>query len=250
MKSIFYTAGLFIALGLTSCKKDKNEETPTSQSANVTVEMEHVWGMNQDPFYLDSTLVHPMSGDTMQFVTAKYYVSNFKLKDSNGNWHAMPESYFLVDLSNPESAMLNLGNFPYGTYTEMSYVVGVDSLRNVSGAQTGALAASNGMFWSWNSGYIMFKLEGLSPQSSTGSFTYHIGGFSGANNTVATIYHVFTEAMTLGAAGRMIHLSVNMAKPFHTLGSVSANNMIHMPGATGTQMAVDFQSGFAFEHFH
>lgn len=245
MKSLFYTAGLFFVLGLTSCKKDKETEQAT-QTANVSVEMEHVWGMNQDPFYLDSVLVHPISGDTMQFVTAKYYVSNFKLKNSSGSWYSIPESYFLVDVSNPSSTLLNLGNIPAGTYTEMSYVIGVDSTRNVSGAQSGALAPSYGMFWSWNSGYIMFKLEGISPQSSTGSYTYHVGGFSGTNNTVETINHVFTDAMTVSSTDRKIHLSVNMAKPFQTLGSVSSNNMIHMPGATAKQMAIDFHSGFSF----
>ncbi len=246
-KSILALSAVIFAIS--SCKKDDPE--PVVNPGTVSVHMEHIWGPNEDPFYLDSMYVHPMSGDTLMFTTTKYYISNFKLKDENGTWHAMSDSYFLVDLSNPSSLDLNLGNFPAGTYTEMSYVLGVDSLRNVSGAQSGALAPSNGMFWSWNSGYIMFKLEGMSPQASGGMFTYHIGGFSGANNVVETKNHVFPTPMTLDASGsRMIHLTANIAKAFHTLGSVANNNMIHMPGATGTQMGVDFHTGFNFEHFH
>jgi hypothetical protein len=65
-------------------------------------------------------------------------------------------------------------NVPAGTYTGMYLTMGVDSARNVSGAQEGALDPANGMFWSWTSGYIMIKAEGLSPQGAGGSFTYHL----------------------------------------------------------------------------
>ena len=81
-------------------------------------------------------------------------ISNFKLKKSDGTWWIHPESYFLVDLSNDLSTTLDLGSVPSGEYTELSYTIGVDSLRNVSGAQSGALSTTNNMFWSWNTGYI------------------------------------------------------------------------------------------------
>src|SRR5690606_30719310 len=43
---------------------------------------------------------------------------------------------------------------------------------------------SEGMYWGWNSGYIFFKMEGISaaaPADPTGQhkFRYHIGGFGG-----------------------------------------------------------------------
>ena len=78
-----------------------------------------------------------------------------------------------------KAATLTLSDVPEGSYTEMSYVLGVDSTRNVSGAQAGALSTANGMFWSWSTGYIMLKAEGTSPNSGTGSFSFHLGGFSG-----------------------------------------------------------------------
>ena len=50
--------------------------------------------------------------------------------------------------------------------------------------RTGVLDPSGAgadMYWTWNSGYIFFKMEGTSP-AATGmgnSFMYHIGGFGG-----------------------------------------------------------------------
>jgi hypothetical protein len=64
-------------------------------------------------------------------------------------------------------------------YSGVSFVIGVDSLRNCTGAQEGALDPINGMFWSWNSGYIFVKLEGYAPASSAQGkkLEYHIGGY-------------------------------------------------------------------------
>ena len=47
-----------------------------------------------------------------------------------------------------------------------------------------ASSMDNGMYWTWNSGYIFFKMEGSSPAAPadpTGNrkFRYHIGGFGG-----------------------------------------------------------------------
>lgn len=50
------------------------------------------------------------------------------------------------------------------------------------------------MFWTWNTGYIMFKMEGNSPQSASvnNKNEYHIGGFSGANNVLRKVELNFT----------------------------------------------------------
>ena len=111
-------------------------------------------------FKLDTFLVQPMTQDSLNFSTFKYYVSNFKLKKSDGSYWVHPESYFLVDLSNSESLELSFSDIPAGVYTDLVFTLGVDSLSNVDGAQTGALSVANEMFWSWNSGYIMLKAEG------------------------------------------------------------------------------------------
>ena len=75
------------------------------------------------------------------------------------------------------------------SFSSIQFLIGVDSLRNVSGAQSGALDPLNDMFWTWNSGYVMAKMEGVSPQSNqVGSkIAYHIGGFTGVNSVLKTV---------------------------------------------------------------
>jgi hypothetical protein len=234
---------------LTSCKKEEKE--PEATTGKVEINLEHKWGMSAANFELNTDLTHPMTGDVLNFTTFKYYVSNLKLKKSDGTWYTHPNSYFLVDASDATSTKLTLTSVPVGSYTELSYTMGVDSTRNVSGAQSGALSTSNNMFWSWNSGYIMVKAEGTSSNSSSGSFTFHLGGFSGANNIVTTKSAVFGSDLKVnGSKSVEVHMTVNPAKLFHTIGSVSGVNMVHMPGANAVTMATDFYGGVAFDHIH
>ncbi|MEO5995248.1 MAG: MbnP family protein [Chitinophagaceae bacterium] len=84
-------------------------------------------------------------------------------------------------------------------YDHISFIIGVDSARNFSGAQTGALDPANGMFWTWNSGYIMAKLEGSSPISTQpdNRIEYHIGGFKDPDNVLQKVVLPFPETASI-----------------------------------------------------
>lgn len=226
-------------------KKDDGSciSAPAEQTENVTVQMDHSW--NGSDFTLNTVYTHPTTGDELTFTTLKYYVSNIKLKKDDGTWWTQPESYYLIDLSQGE--LFTIHDVPEGNYTDISYMLGVDSLRNVSGAQTGALSTTHSMFWSWNSGYIMTKAEGTSPQSGTGSFTYHLGGFSGSNNTIEVKEATFGENLVLNGTGNpTIHMTVDPANFFTTIGSVANLNAVHMPGANAVTLSNDFHAGINF----
>lgn len=242
------------SLSFTSCKKDnpKPQTSTADPAGTVEVNLEHKWGTGNANFSLNMDLIHPITQDTLHFTTMKYYISNLQLKKADGTWWKHPESYFFVDMSNATSSMLKLTGVPVGQYTEMNYTFGVDSTRNVSGAQAGALSIANNMFWNWNSGYIMLKAEGTSVNSTTGSFAFHLGGFSGTNNVVATRNAEFTNiSLNITKDHKSeIHMIVYPDKLWATAGSVSGTNTIHMPGAGAKVMANDFVGGFAFDHIH
>lgn len=132
--------------------------------------------------------------ENYQISQFKFYVSQVDLinTDSNKIYRLNRDQYFLVDAADSSSWSVNLSAAP-ARFNAISFIVGVDSLRNVSGAQTGALDPAKGMFWTWNSGYIMAKLEGTSPASSLPNqkFEYHIGGFKGIENVLIRPVLVF-----------------------------------------------------------
>lgn len=271
MKNFIFLALAASTLFLSSCKKEgctdptatnysdkaKKDDgscayTPVATTGKVMINLEHTWANSGSDFELGTEYIHPATNDALTFTTLKYYISNVKLKKDDGTWWTQPNSYYLVNLDNPESAMLTVSGIPNGNYTEVSYVLGVDSTRNVSGAQDGALSTTNGMFWSWNSGYIMVKAEGTSPQSSSGSFSYHLGGFSGANSIVTTRFDSFgTEQLVVsGTSSGMIHFMVDPSELFVNFGSVTNGETVHMPGAMAKSLATGYYSGFTFDHIH
>jgi hypothetical protein len=246
----------FATFTLNSCKKPHPTE-PHPTEGIVEIEFDHKWGPSNAAFALNSALTHPASGETITFTTLKYYISNVKLRKEDGTWWSQPESYHLIVVGDNTAPSINLEKVPVGTYTAIEYTIGVDSTRNVSGAQTGALAPSNGMFWSWLTGYIFIKAEGTSPESgaSNGEFKYHIGGFKNENNTNAIRVNTqdFPSVMNVdGHEGQnsKIHFYVNAARFWH--GGISLQDMhtVHMPGANAQTIATNFQGAFVIHHIH
>ncbi len=70
--------------------------------------------------------------------------------------------------------------------SKLSFLLGTDSLTNVSAFFEGPLDPIHGMYWAWNSGFINFKLEGTQTDLATPGqrFEYHIGGYLPHQKTV------------------------------------------------------------------
>jgi len=130
--------------------------------------------------------------ETITFHTLKFYVS--LLSSKNRNDHALrTEKVILIDLEDSTSQKLELIDSQNKDITyfdkrtkHFSFLMGADSLTNVSGILEGPLDPINGMYWAWNSGYINLKAEGTI-QDSTGNtslFEFHIGGYMPPNATV------------------------------------------------------------------
>ena len=259
MKSNILTLATFMAslsFLFFSFKKETPEPEPTS--GNVELQFDHKWGMNWAPFSMNTEMTHPATGEKMTFTTLNYYVSNVKLKKQDGSWWTQPDSYHLVKITDANTAQkVRLEDVPLGKYTAIEYTIGVDSTRNVSGAQTGALSPSNGMFWSWLTGYIFVKAEGSSPDSgaANGQFKYHLGGFRDENNTnaIRTRTIDFPGVLDVKADdghGAKVHFYVNTARFWH--GGISLQDMhtVHMPGANAMTLADNFSEGFIVHHIH
>ena len=118
----------------------------------------------------------------------KYYISNFYLENSKGKKISYSETFFINE-DEETSKEIKLKNIPVDEYISIGFILGVDSLHNCSGAQSGALDPVNGMFWTWNTGYIFLKLEGKSSYSSSpGNIVeYHIGGYKQPSNCIREI---------------------------------------------------------------
>jgi hypothetical protein len=171
-------------------------------------------------------------------------------------------SYFLIDESVAASRSAEV-TVPKGDYRQISFTIGVDSLRNTMeiARRTGVLdpaAAGNDMYWTWNSGYIFFKIEGTSPSSAEAGnvFMYHIGGFGGYSSPTINNIREVTLDLTAGGIAKVtaggesnIHLMVDIAKLFNgaTQLSIAANPVV-MFGDFSGNIANNYSAIFRHDH--
>lgn len=242
-------------LTMASCKKDE-ESTPDAEdiaipSGQFKLELEHQYA--DLPLALNNTYF-TNQGEELQFQNFKYYLTNVKLIKADGSVWSHPESYFLIDLGNPSSLLPSITGIPEGDYTSIQFMIGVDSTRNVSGAQTGALAVSNNMFWTWSTGYIMAKFEGTSPQAPGSTFSYHVGGFQGVLASQQVLNFAFAPEVLMirKSTNPLLKMSIDAQRIFNNDQGINIhdNPTVHQPGMMAKRVIQNFVSGIEFEHIH
>jgi hypothetical protein len=190
------------------------------------------------------------AGNTFSVSAYKYYISNIKLWKADSSYFAESESYHLVDEALGSSKSFFIHDIPVGDYQSISFLVGVDYDRNISGAQTGALDPLNAMFWDWNTGYIMAKIEGTSP-GITGGIAFHIGGFDGLYSAVRPVNLALPVAARVnGATTPKLHLRSDVLEWFKTpnLINFSDVNIVVTTGQVAVRFADNYQDMFTVDH--
>lgn len=183
-------------------------------------------------------------GDTISVRKFKYYLSNFSVTDEAGNTTILPAQYFLVDEADALSKTITL-DIPGVKLKQLSFLIGVDSIRNVSGVQEGSLDPLKGMFWTWNSGYIMAKLEGSANSSAiaANAFTYHIGGFRNPMNVLRTVKLDLSQTNTAKAV--VINADINhWFKGISEL-RIAETPVCHNPGKLAVMIADNYSKMFS-----
>jgi hypothetical protein len=264
MKFTFRFAALLavVASFLIACEPDPVDPDPTpvnpgNPNPNPNVPSGNAIGISFEHFVGTDSLITDdvvrymnLNGDSFSVDDLKYYISNISFTDNLGNTWYENESYHLIDATDPAEMIIYIDSMPAGTYTSMSFMIGVDSARNVSGTQTGALDPSNGMFWTWSSGYIMAKIEGHSP-SSTASFNlliFHVAGFSGqyAGQRWVTPAFGASSAVVTAATVPMIHMKCDVNEWFQSPNVIdfSSMNVENVAGPSTAAIADNYMDMF------
>lgn len=163
----YFIVTLFLFLGLEVIAQDSVPLSIAFQASYDTV-----------PIVLDEE-TSSFSADGIELEVLKFYISKMELYDGNRLVFEEANSYHLIDIEDSNSVLIEL-NIPRDcSFSKIQFQLGIDSLTNVSGAFGGALDPTKGMYWTWQSGYINFKLEGTAPNCPARHqrFQYHIGGY-------------------------------------------------------------------------
>lgn len=178
-----------------------------AQMARLTIHLHHSVG--KEKLKLEKGNYTNDLGQAYTVTKFKYYIGKIKLEGINGNSYN-GDAYYLVDEEDPDTKTIVLDKVTAGEYSAMSFIIGVDSANNCSGAQSGDLDPVKGMFWTWNTGYIFLKLEGRSPASAEPGhfFELHIGGYKAPANCIRQVQHTFKKPLVI-KEGRKNKLDIN-----------------------------------------
>jgi hypothetical protein len=239
-----------LCVSLFSCVK-KDDPIDANASSNAKVTFSNFVG--SQPLTLQTKWYNNANGDSFKVNVYKYYITNVKLIKSDNSVYTENESYHLINEADASSHSFVMANVPEGSYTSISFLIGVDSARNTSGAQTGALDPINGMFWTWNSGYIMAKFEGVSPQSTSmdKSVVYHLGGFSGPNNVLRTVTLSFPTTMIVKKGTTPnVHIDGDLAEwfSFPNVIDFAQKPLLMTPGKDLVNIAENYKDMFKVNH--
>jgi hypothetical protein len=253
-------------LTLVSCKKDVNDDSNESELVPLSVEFDNIVGGQN--LFLNTVTYTNAAGEDFNVSMFQYFISNISLRRADGSEYVVNQdsSYFLIRESDASTRFARV-KVPEGDYRQLSFILGVDSLRSTMDItkRTGVLDPSggmeDGMYWGWNSGYIFVKFEGISPSapvdpSGQRKFRYHIGGFGGysaptINNIKKITIDLSASGIARPRAGRNanIHLMVDLLKIFNNSNNLSiATNPTVMFSDFSTHIANNYTAMFYHDH--
>jgi hypothetical protein len=116
--------------------------------------------------------------DSISFSNLKMYFSDFRFREKLSGDITEIDTLIFYDLAD-SSTHVFFKNLEISNYDDVSFTLGLDSSKNVSGELENAYDPLLGMYWAWNTGYVNLKLAGKSSLvlTKTHDFEFHLGGY-------------------------------------------------------------------------
>ncbi len=197
---------------------------------------------NSIPIKPNQSVFLPSLGDSILIDDLRFYISDAQFISPDGSINPFSKRHFLCDFQNPESLKLPcppiLSN---ESGVVLLFQIGIDSTTNSSGALGQDLDPVNGMYWTWNSGYINVKIQGQSPKcpARNHQFEFHLGGYLFPNNALTTFQHRIT-------AGKDIYINIDL-KPFFAAIDIQKEFQIMSPSKRTVELSHLFSSCFQLQ---
>lgn len=193
---------------------------------------------NNEKISFPTTQLQSAINQTVAIETLKFYVSNIVFLKGENVVYSESNSYHLINFENDSSLNLHIAVSTNKAFDSIRFCIGIDSVTNMAGVMNGALDPTNGMYWTWQSGYINVMLEGVSPVCATrkNRFQFHLGGFAPPN---PTIQHLQFASST----SERITIGIQLNDFFNQV-QLSTKNQIMSPGKDAVELSKKFAGCF------
>ena len=219
---VFHFSFIFICLFLINANAQ-------FQNDSVFVKLNLKW--KNEPLELKKT--YHSKTDSLQISTFKFYVSAITIQFEDNSTFIEKNSYHLVDLEDENTFKIALFKKANKSISKISFNIGVDSLASVSGAMSGDLDATKGMYWAWQSGFINMKIEGKSSSYTTrnNNFHFHVGGYLKPNYALRNV-----NVNANNNSNDNVNLIIDLAQLFDEV-DLKTTNSIMIPGQKAMKIA-------------
>ena len=155
-----------------------NLYTPSSEKIDVLIQLNY----NNEKIVLNKAYQNNYA-DNFSINKLQFYISDLRFYSQNKEVLEYHKKYILIDIENENSLKISIPSNLM--FDQVLFNIGIDEETNKTGAKGGDLDPIHGMYWTWNSGYINFKLEGI--YNNNNEFLLHIGGFMKPYNTLQKV---------------------------------------------------------------
>ena len=203
---------------------------------SYTIEFEANW---QDRQLLADSQYTAKETGWIRFGAIRYYVHGVALVTTTGMEIRDQRKHRLIDFSDPASTRFQIYAPEQQELSFLHFKLGVDSLTQSGGAIGEDLDPVNGMYWTWQSGYISIKLEGASLASphQKHEFALHLGGYREPFQTIKSV------SLPISTKGNSVKVGLDL---FHFMQHCPIQETHHImsPSNVATQLATVFASSF------
>lgn len=240
-KGIIYL--LFLIVSLHACKSSRtfdNGNKPPKLKFSTKFKFQFKLSLSNEELELGKSYFSPTLNDSFKIDVLRFYITNIGFDFAGAPFGEMEKEYHLIDFSNDSSTVVNIETPLHGDH--LTFQLGVDSLINAGGAMDGVLDPVNGMYWSWQSGYVNFKMEGSSPmcQTRNNKFNLHLGGFLSPNQSACQVKIPFTHV------AEEMNIDLPIEKIFENY-KLSEVPDIMSPGSETVRLSKVIAESFAFK---
>jgi hypothetical protein len=155
------------------------------------------------------------TSDSLRISSLRIYLHTIQLESEGRVVWSSGKEHCLVDVFEKDQAEIAMPKSELAKCDYISFVIGVDSTLQTTGAHSGVLDPIHGMYWTWQSGYIGWKFEGeeLSAGQSA-AIQWHVGGFRAPYQTQRTV------RLKIGEVGDSIQCSIQIDRLLHDWRSI------------------------------
>lgn len=185
---------------------------------------------------LEPNKAYPYFSDSIQFQELKFYIGHIQLLKNDSIVFDASKTHYLVDVYQNENIVIDLPK--HISFNQIRFELGVDSNTSVSGALEGDLDPSLGMYWTWQSGYIHWKLEAdANIGGNRETITWHVGGYRQPFNTLRKV------SLPLVSGGIQMKIGIDVYSLL-AANQTGIDYTIMSPSKQAMHLADQFQNAF------